>query len=111
LGEGDPAGLEIANRLLMAVLEIIGVQAEVRDCPRPLLAGPPISAQHPAHVEQQQLNAPGHPTSTAPARAPSTPTRRSGRQRSSYGPAAGAERSSPSTITIPRSNNVRCVLW
>src|SRR4029079_10614335 len=69
--ERDATGFEVADRLLVPVLKVAGVEAEMFGGTIALLAVPPIAAEHTADVEEHELDALTHPTSTARAGAPS----------------------------------------
>src|SRR5262249_47361593 len=109
LVEPDLARLERADRLLVPVLKVGGVEVECLHRGGTLLAIPRVASEYAADIEQHELDPSRHPTSTARDGAPSRPGMRSGRTRSSYGPAAGADRSRPSTMTMPCCSKVRCV--
>src|SRR6185436_5645033 len=101
--ERNLSRLERANRFLVPVLKIVGIYSKVLDRDCPLLAVPAIAAEHAADVEQDEIDRRVHPSSTARAGAPSSPARRNGKTRSSYGPSGGPDRSRPSTMMTPRS--------
>src|SRR5579885_2707192 len=107
--ERDVAGFERADGLFMTILKIFLIEAKALDRGAALLAIPAVAAEYAANVEEHELDGRRHPTSTARAGAPSNPTSRSGSTRSSYGPIGGVDRSSPSTMMMPRSSSARCV--
>ena len=102
-------GLERADHLLVAILEVVGVETEFRDRLGALLAVPRVGAQHAADVEQNQIDRVAHAMSTARAGAPSRPASLSGSTRRSYLPGGGTDKSSPSTMMTPWPSSVRCV--
>src|SRR5689334_21124595 len=85
----DLTRLECADRLLVPVLKIILAETEPLHRRHSLLAIPAVAAEHAANVEQDEVDRRRHPTCTAWSGSPSSPTRRSGRTRSSYVTAAG----------------------
>ena len=111
LVERHLTNLERPDRFLVPVLKILGVEAKTLDRGVALLAVPSVAAEHAADVEQHELDratssdehrARGCAIEAGESQRQTTKIVRSHRRH---------DRSSPSTMMMPRSSSVRCVRW